>query len=153
MEQAGFNIVASIEFNPQIAETYKYNNPQTHLIIDDIRYIKASKDDIDISMPVHEHGFQDIKQIFDKNKLTCDIIFGGPPCQGFSMAGRRIRTNARFLEDDRNYLFKEFIRMVKYLKPKVFVIENVPGILNYNEGAVKREIYDTFSELGYDVHA
>lgn len=153
MEQAGFNIVASVEFNPQIAETYKYNNPQTHLIIDDIRHIKASKDDIDISMPVHEHGFQDIKQIFDKNKLICDIIFGGPPCQGFSMAGRRIRTNARFLEDDRNYLFKEFIRMVKYLKPKVFVIENVPGILNYNDGAVKRDIYDTFSELGYDVHA
>lgn len=153
MDQAGFNIVASVEFNPQIAVTYKYNNPQTHLIIDDIRYIKASNDDIDISMPVHEHGFQDIKQIFDKNKLNCDIIFGGPPCQGFSMAGRRIRTNARFLEDDRNYLFKEFIRMVKYLKPKVFVIENVPGILNYNDGAVKTEIYDTFSELGYDVHA
>lgn len=153
MEHAGFNVVASIEFNPQIAETYKYNNPQTHLVIDDIRYIKASKDDIDISMPVHEHGFQDVKQIFDKDGITCDIIFGGPPCQGFSMAGRRIRTNSRFLEDERNYLFKEFIRMVKYLNPKVFVIENVPGILNYNDGAVKRDIYNTFSELGYDVHA
>ena len=104
-------------------------------------------------MRVHEHGFEDIKQIFYKNKLTCDIIFGDPPCQGFSMAGRRIRTNAIFLEDDRNYLFKEFIRIVKYLKPKVFVIENVPGILNYNNGAVKREIYYTFSELGYDIHA
>lgn len=153
MEQAGINVVASVEFNPQIAETYKYNNPQTNLIIDDIRYIKASKDDIDMSMPVHEHEFQDIKQIFDNNGMTCDIVFGGPPCQGFSMAGKRIRTNAIFLEDERNYLFKEFIRMVKYLKPKVFVIENVPGILNYNDGAVKREIYDTFSQLGYDVHA
>lgn len=153
MEQAGINVIASIEFNPQIAETYKFNNPQTHLIVDDIRYIKAAKDDIDISMPAHEHGFQDVKQIFDENKVTCDIIFGGPPCQGFSMAGRRIRTNARFLEDERNYLFKEFIRMVKYLNPKVFVIENVPGILNYNNGSVKREIYDTFSQLGYDVHA
>lgn len=153
MEQAGINVVASIEFNPQIAETYKYNNPQTQLIVDDIRFIKASNDDIDISLPVHEHGFQNIKQIFDKKALTCDIIFGGPPCQGFSMAGRRIRCNARFLEDERNYLFKEFIRMVKYLKPKVFVIENVPGILNYNDGAVKREIYETFFNLGYDVHA
>lgn len=153
MKQAGINVVASIEFNPQIAKTYKYNNPQTNLIVDDIRFIKASKDDTDILIPPHEHEFQDIKQIFDNNQLSCDIIFGGPPCQGFSMAGRRIRTSTRFLEDERNYLFKEFIRIVKYLKPKVFVIENVPGILNYNDGAVKKEIYDTFSQLGYDVHA
>ncbi|NLJ90723.1 MAG: DNA cytosine methyltransferase [Clostridiales bacterium] len=153
MKQSGINVVASIEFNPQIAETYKYNNPQTHLIVDDIRYIKASKDDVDITMPSHEHDFGDIKQLFDKKGLSCDIIFGGPPCQGFSMAGRRIRAKARFLEDERNYLFKEFIRMVKYLKPKVFIIENVPGILNYNDGAVKKEIYETFKDLGYDVHA
>ncbi|WP_026477575.1 DNA cytosine methyltransferase [Alkaliphilus transvaalensis] len=153
MEQAGINVVASIEFNQQIAETYKYNNPQTHLIIDDIRFVKASKEDMDITVSPNDYAVDSIDQIFTKRELSCDIIFGGPPCQGFSMAGRRIRTNAKFLEDERNYLFKEFIRMVKYLKPKVFIIENVPGILNYNDGSVKREIYETFKALGYNVHA
>lgn len=153
MEQAGVNVITSIEFNPQIAETYRYNNPQTHLIVDDIRYVKASSEDVDISTSPHEYDFKNIEQVFNEKGVSCDIIFGGPPCQGFSMAGRRIRTNAKFLEDERNYLFKEFIRMVKYLKPKVFIIENVPGILNYNEGSVKKEIYETFKKLGYDVHA
>ena len=137
MRSAGFNIVAAIEFNAQIAETYKFNHPETITIIDDIRNVSA------------EH----IDNIFKTQNISCDIIFGGPPCQGFSMAGNRIRSNLSFLEDERNYLFKEYIRMVKKLKPKVFIIENVPGILNYNNGAVKNEIYSTFESLGYSLHS
>lgn len=67
------------------------------------------------------------------------------------MAGKRIRSSFSFLEDERNYLFKEYIRMVEFLQPKVFVIENVPGILNYNGGKVKEEIYDTFLKMGYQL--
>ena len=135
VENAGANVIAAVEFNSQIAETYKYNHPKTHLIVDDIKNISADY----------------IKNIFDKNNLSCDLIFGGPPCQGFSMAGNRIRNKISFLEDSRNYLFKEYIRMVEKLKPLVFVIENVPGILNYNNGSVKDEIYNTFEKLGYRI--
>lgn len=135
VEQAGINVVAAIEFNPQIAKTYEHNHPGTKMLVDDIKNISADN----------------IKSIFEEQGVKCNIIFGGPPCQGFSMAGNRIRSKVSFLEDTRNYLFKEYIRMVETLLPDVFVIENVPGILNYNDGAVKEEIYTTFEKLGYKI--
>lgn len=135
VNKAGINIVAAIEFDSQIANTYKYNHPNTQVILDDIKNISAKT----------------IHNIFQSKELSCDIIFGGPPCQGFSMAGKRIRSNTAFLEDIRNYLFKEYIRMVEKLKPLVFVIENVPGILNYDNGSIKEEIYNTFENIGYKV--
>lgn len=148
MENAGFNIIAAVEFNPKIAETYRYNHKNTTLIVDDITNVSASKED-----PLSKISLNNIKDIFDKKNAKCDIIFGGPPCQGFSMSGYRIRNKIPFLEDKRNLLFKEFIRMVKFLNPKVFVIENVPGILNYDNGSVKNEIFETFNNLGYDIEA
>jgi DNA-cytosine methyltransferase len=148
MKNAGFNIIAAVEFNPKIAETYKYNHKNTILIVDDIINVSASKED-----PINNISSNNIQDIFCKKNTSCDIIFGGPPCQGFSMSGYRIRNNIPFLEDKRNFLFKEFIRMVKFLKPKVFVIENVPGILNYDNGSVKNEIFQTFNNLGYDIEA
>ncbi|MDF2800674.1 MAG: cytosine methyltransferase [Anaerocolumna sp.] len=153
MKNAGFNIVVSIEHDKQIAETYRYNNSEALLIVDDIRNVKASEKDLVKPTGNENNTFNNIKQIFESKGLSCDIVFGGPPCQGFSMAGKRIRSNINFLEDDRNFLFKEFIRMVKHLRPKVFILENVPGILNYNNGSVKKEIYETFENLDYDVHA
>ncbi|MCT7447163.1 DNA cytosine methyltransferase [Aliarcobacter skirrowii] len=148
MEKSGLNVVAAVEFNPKIAETYKYNHLNTELIVDDIMNIAASNKD-----PLSEISQKNIKEIFDNKSCTCDVIFGGPPCQGFSMSGYRIRNKTPFLEDKRNLLFKEFIRMVKYLNPKVFVIENVPGILNYDDGSVKGEIFLAFKKLGYDIEA
>lgn len=148
MENAGLNIVAAVEFNPKIAQTYKFNHPHTALIVDDIMNVSASKKD-----PLSEIALNNIEDIFNKQDYKCDVIFGGPPCQGFSMSGYRIRNKIPFLEDKRNFLFKEFIRMVKFLNPKVFVIENVPGILNYGNGSVKTEIFETFEELGYEVEA
>lgn len=76
----------------------------------------------------------DIKKIFSNKSLNCDVIIGGPPCQGFSMAGNRIRNQQKLIEDPRNELFKEFYRMVKDFRPKVFIFENVEGILNFSEG-------------------
>lgn len=137
VEQAGINVVAAVEFNPQIAKTYEHNHPNTKMIVDDIKNISAKM----------------IETIFKNEGMKCNIILGGPPCQGFSMAGNRIRSKASFLEDERNYLFKEYIRMVETLKPDIFVIENVPGILNYNNGAVKEEIYTTFEKMGYKIYS
>ena len=135
VKKAGIDVVAAIEFNKQIAETYEYNHPETKMMVGDIRDIDA----------------EDVESLFDKKQCSCNVIFGGPPCQGFSMAGNRIRSKVSFLEDPRNLLFKEYIRMVERLRPEVFVIENVPGILNYNNGAVKNEIYSTFKDLGYKI--
>lgn len=146
MVNAGINIVAAIEFNKKISPTYKYNHKITTLLEEDIQNVAAS-----IKDPLYKKSKYCIDQIF-KNK-ECDIIFGGPPCQGFSMSGNRIREKKSFLNDERNFLFKEFIRMVEYLNPKVFVIENVPGILNYNDGVIKEEIFSTFNKLGYDIQA
>ncbi|MFK4898295.1 DNA cytosine methyltransferase [Lactococcus petauri] len=146
MESAGIDVIAAIEYDKKIAKTYKVNHPHTFMINEDIRRVPATRDDL--------HGIKDMPAISDIFQDECiDIIFGGPPCQGFSMAGRRIRRNKSFFDDERNLLFLEFLRMVERLKPKIFVIENVPGILNFDGGKVKNEIYEKFGKLGYNVSA
>src|SRR5699024_710119 len=77
-----------------------------------------------------------------------DVVIGGPPCQGFSMAGKHGRT---FIEDDRNELFREFVRFVSIIKPKMFVMENVARILSHNKGKTVIEIKNIFEDLGYCV--
>ncbi len=143
MEKAGIDVVAAIEIDTKIAATYTENHPQTFMLNSDVRKIAANHSD---------SGFESniiVSDLFADNSV--DIIFGGPPCQGFSMAGRRIRKEKSFFEDERNLLFLEFHRMVKNLKPKVFIIENVPGILNYDNGRVRQEIYDKFESIGYNI--
>ncbi|MCH4551977.1 DNA (cytosine-5-)-methyltransferase [Aestuariibaculum lutulentum] len=142
-EKAGFDIVAAVEYDKRIEKTYLYNHPNTKLIVDDIRNVSGSEKD--------KRSEISIENIFKQKSAECDVIIGGPPCQGFSMAGNRIRKDFKFFNDKRNYLFLEYYRMVKDLNPKFFVIENVPGILNYNNGSVKREIIEKFEALGYNV--
>ncbi len=129
-EQAGFNIVSAVEFNKSIANTYTKNHPNVKMFSQDIINI-------------------DIKKLSQNKKI--DIIIGGPPCQGFSMSGRRIRGNGKFIDDDRNQLFYQFYKIVKNLNPKVFVIENVQGILNLENGKIKNEIFNLFNSIGYDL--
>ena len=74
-----------------------------------------------------------------------DVIIGGPPCQGFSIAGKRV------VNDERNKLYKAFVRMVSFFQPKSFVLENVPNILSIGEGVVRDSIVEDFTELGYNV--
>jgi len=102
-----FNIVCCNELEEQIAKSYKYNFPETSVIIGDITNKKIKED-------IH-NNFKDI---------DCDIILGGPPCVAYSMSGLR---NSR---DPRGQLFNDYVDMVKILKPKMFVMENVKGILN-----------------------
>ena len=77
-----------------------------------------------------------------------DIIIGGPPCQGFSLAGKNGRT---FVDDERNYLFKEFVRFVSVIKPKMFVMENVARMASHDKGETIKEIKRSFEKLGYTV--
>ena len=102
----GFDIVAANELEEKIAATYKHNFPDSNVIVGDI-----TKKEIK-------------NEIYDcfKNK-NCDVILGGPPCVAYSMSGHR---NSR---DPRGQLFKDYVELVKKLRPKAFVMENVKGIL------------------------
>lgn len=129
-DNAGFKNLLAVEFNKDFAETYKKNFPRHNLIVDDIKNVTE-------------------QQIYDiiKNEKV-DVIIGGPPCQGFSIAGNIGRN---FIDDDRNRLFKEFVRFVKIIKPRVFVLENVAAMERYDKGKTIKEIVSSFKEIGYDI--
>lgn len=105
-ELAGFNIVAGNDILDHAGETYKRNHPNTKFFLGDITDEEMKK--------------QIISYMKEKG---CDVIIGGPPCQAYSMAGLRDPN------DPRGRLFEEYVEIVKELQPKVFVMENVKGIL------------------------
>ena len=129
-DNAGFKNLLAVESNKDFAETYKKNFPRHNLIVDDIKNVTE-------------------QQIYDiiKNEKV-DVIIGGPPCQGFSIAGNIGRN---FIDDDRNRLFKEFVRFVKIIKPRVFVLENVAAMERHDKGKTIKEIVSSFKEIGYDI--
>lgn len=120
-KKAGFNITTAVEYDKTIANSYKQNHADTIVIADDIKNV-------------------DNNNVF--NEGCADIIIGGPPCQGFSMAGARIRNG--FIDDPRNYLFKHYFNVVKIIKPKYFILENVKGILTLHNGKIFEEIKSLF---------
>lgn len=129
-DNAGFKNLLAVEFNKDFAETYKKNFPRHNLIVDDIKNVTE-------------------KQIYDIIKSEkVDVIIGGPPCQGFSIAGNIGRN---FIDDARNRLFKEFVRFVKIIKPRMFVLENVAAMERHNKGKTIKEIVSSFKEIGYDI--
>ncbi len=121
--QAGYSVKKAVEFEPSIAKTYKENHPNVDVIVDDIKNIDSTG--------VFQAG-------------EADVIIGGPPCQGFSMAGARIRDG--FIDDPRNYLFKHYFNVVMAVRPKVFVMENVKGMQTMQGGKIFREILRVFSD-------
>lgn len=83
-----------------------------------------------------------------KYKNQVDLLVGGSPCQAFSMVGKRLG-----LEDIRGTLFYDFARIVNECKPKVFIYENVKGLLNHDEGKTWAVVQDVFKQLGYKIHS
>ena len=126
-EMAGIRISTAIEINASAAKTFLRNHKGATVIQDDIQDIN----------PMLLHG---------KNKPVF-VIMGGPPCQGFSLSNTRTRN----MDNPKNMLFKEFVRFVKEMKPEWFVLENVWGITNINEGKTQKMIEDCFRALDYDV--
>ncbi|VTU51873.1 DNA cytosine methyltransferase [Latilactobacillus sakei] len=129
-DKAGFENIFSVEYNSQIANTYAKNFSDHKLLVADIKQIPN----------------EDIDGIL--NGQIADVVVGGPPCQGFSMAGNPGR---RFVDDPRNYLFKEFVRFVSVIKPRMFVMENVARMATHNNGETLKEVISEFSKLGYTV--
>ena len=127
---AGFDIISAVEIDKNLSQTFRENFKKTKLFEKDISKVNS-------------------KDLLAKNS-SVDVVVGGPPCQGFSMSGKRIRSNGIFLNDKRNKLFKEFVRVIRDLKPKIFLMENVPGILNIYQGKTKNQILSIFHSLGYE---
>jgi DNA (cytosine-5)-methyltransferase 1 len=123
-QNAGFEIVVAVEKDKDFALTFKKNHPNSTVITDDIRNINTQQ--------------LNIKPF---------IIFGGPPCQGFSISN----TQTRNIDNKNNLLFEEFIRFVKELESEWFLFENVEGIVSFNKGATIKHIEQCFKDLGYIV--
>ncbi len=112
-EREDFKNLFSVEFNKFASQTYRRNFPSHKLLESDIKQISD----------------ETIKSLVQG--LFVDVIIGGPPCQGFSLAGNIGR---KFIDDERNYLFKEFVRFVEVINPKMFVMENVARLATHNKG-------------------
>jgi DNA (cytosine-5)-methyltransferase 1 len=123
---AGITTAYAVEFDKAAAVTYKNNHPGCTVLIDDIANI--TKDNIPIKSPF--------------------VLFGGPPCQGFSSSNQRTRT----LDNPKNVLFKHFIRLVSELKPRWIVFENVQGIVGFQNGMIINELINELEKLEYKVN-
>lgn len=126
-EMAGFNVVLANEYDAEIAAAYRNNNPYAKMIVADIT-----------TLP--------IKETFASYVDKTTVVIGGPPCQGFSQKGKR-----KSINDPRNFLFRYYYQVVCYVRPKYFVIENVPNLLTTEHGLFKTEIIELFSGIGYTV--
>lgn len=134
-ERQGFNVVLSTDFDADCEKVHKINRPN-------VPFLK---------LDIHDLGENILDEYVGKDS-NIDVLIGGPPCQGFSTIGKRISSDPekRYAEDPRNTLFREYIRILKYLQPKFFVMENVEGLLTRDKGRIFEDIKKTFKETGYD---
>ena len=124
-----FKTAIALDINKIALTTFKHNMPDTTTIVGDITDNKVKKEVITLCK--------------EKN---VNMIIGGPPCQGFSLKGKKLG-----LDDPRNYLFKEYLNFVEELNPEVFVIENVKALLSTSAGWFKNQIINKVKEMGYYV--
>jgi DNA (cytosine-5)-methyltransferase 1 len=133
---AGFTTVFANEYDKEIGKAFQANFPDTKTIIQDVRNI----------------DFTQVMRELRIKKGEIDVIAGGPPCQGFSMANRK-----KIEQDERNLLFLEFVRAVKIFQPKCFLIENVVGMtaekveIKSSEKNVIDSMTDFFNEIDYQI--
>ena len=127
-EKNGFDVVLANEYDVSIATAYKKNHSKTKMIVGDITNLNLE---------------QILRPYIDK----VEVVIGGPPCQGFSQKGQR-----KTIHDERNFLFKYYVRVVELVKPRYFVMENVPNLLTAEKGYFKNEIKELFFKLGYHLN-
>lgn len=130
LEMAGFTPILANELDPIYAATYKKNHPDTEMVVGDVRELSES----------------DLKKSLGLREGELDLLAGGPPCQGFS-----INAPIRTLDDERNHLFRDYLRIAETLMPKAILIENVPGIVSLGKGTVVQQIYSELNRMGYSV--
>ena len=128
-EQAGFDVVAAVEIDPIHAAVHEYNFPYCKTICADIRNVDGN----------------DIRQLSNIGSQDVDVVFGGAPCQGFSMIGKRA------LEDPRNQLIRHYLRIVRGIRPKYCVLENVKGLTVGKHVQFLSELIDELEKIHYKV--
>lgn len=128
-EQAGFDVVAAVEIDPIHAAVHKYNFPRCAVAPKSIERVSG----------------QEIRAISGVGSREIEVVFGGPPCQGFSLIGQRT------LSDPRNNLVKQFLRIVTELSPAYFLFENVKGLTLGKHRRFLHELVAAFQENGYRV--
>lgn len=128
---AGISVEFAVELDACAAKTYSVNHPNSQIHVDDIRNVTKKK----------------LQPWIDRQDEL--VLFGGPPCQGFSWSNARTRNT----DNRSNWLFKEFVRVTKLLKPSWVVFENVQGIVDTAEGVFVQQIRDELTSLGYSVQS
>lgn len=130
IEQAGFDTIALVEFDKAASNTLKLNRPNWRVIHDDIANISCL----------------DLESLFQIKRGALDLLSGGAPCQSFSYAGNRMG-----LEDTRGTLFYHYAKFLEKLQPKMFLFENVRGLLSHDKGRTYKTITDIFRNTGYSI--
>lgn len=133
LQMAGFEIELGLDFVKDCEDTHNLNFKNTPFICGDISDIKGSE-------ILDRIGLK-------KGELT--LVSGGPPCQGFST----VNGKSRFLENPKNKLFVQFVRIIDELAPTWFIMENVTGLLSMDSGRVKEAIFKAFKDIGYTIDA
>jgi len=128
-EQAGFDVVAAVDIDPIHCAAHKFNFPHTTTICKSVAELTGVE----------------LRERAKLGKKDIDVVFGGAPCQGFSLIGKRA------MDDPRNQLVYHFVRMVRELKPKYFVFENVKGLTVGTHKRFLQEIIEAFHDCGYEV--
>lgn len=127
---AGFSVVLGIDNDDMALRTFAFNH-------EGAAAMKLDLFDL--------NNVDKIKSYLDSQNKSIDVLIGGPPCQGFSLAG------PRQIDDSRNVLYQAMVKTAKKLKPKAVVLENVPGMIQLHGGLVKEKILSDFRELGYTI--
>lgn len=130
VEKAGFNTIGLVEMNKDACDTLKKNRPEWNVICDDIANVSN----------------KDLEALFGVKKGELDLLSGGAPCQSFSYAGKRLG-----LEDARGTLFYHYAVFLEKLQPKMFLFENVRGLLTHDKGKTYSTIVSIFENAGYEI--
>lgn len=165
----GFNPIAHVEMNKEACDTIKtrtaYHWLKENKKLDIYRkYLKSEKKNKEelwnqipqhlinsvINKEISEKSLPEIFKIIDKElgKKTVDLIIGGPPCQAYSVVGRARKDMG---SDPRNHLYKHYIKFLEKYNPKMFVFENVPGILSAKNGEYLTKIFRAVEKAGYEL--
>lgn len=129
LEMAGHKCLLGVDANADAIKTFALNHKHAETFCGDIKTLKPAK----------------LAELL-KGK-TIDMVVGGPPCQGFSTVGRGM------VDDERNQLFREFVRIVKITKPKIILFENVTGMVAKKNAKILSQIFAYFEKLGYTMDA
>lgn len=160
IEQAGFDVAVAVEHDPIHAAVYGFNFPHTKVLCTDVATLSGqdiqnavgewSKENPELNVSTLQGVRNRQYSVLSTQRsvlpdIPIDLVFGGPPCQGFSTMGKRQ------LDDVRNTLVFEFCRLVKELQPRYFVMENVPGLGHTQYSHLLQQLFDEFKSAGYEI--